>query len=505
MTCHRSGSFWRIFLASTALTTLSVFTLPAAAQNAFACVETHTIESRSGTRRAEVRAAEAEQTIKRIARSIGLTAPVKPIPCHFGKVDAIYISPTDATADVPEGEYITYNPDYIRELIGRDKIQLYALLGHELGHFVNRHFIASRLTREEKETQADHFAGCAVARMNGDWAALENLLERLRPELDQQYPSRLKSLAAASEGFKSCGGSLSRLNAKLSPAPKAFCSNVDAIFAMADDEFYKLRVGEPRNGTYSANFTLAGFERCTVSTKNSTSFTCYSAQQESRNKELRRRDDLIARAKKCLGEGWAESEVSFLPGKQLQSGEKFVSAYINDMPSFEAKNSTVYYTALNIGLSRRSPDISRVNVVAKAERPKEFCPSLKEFARGAGSSFTEFKGRARGDSFFTNTQVSGFGECTLNNLKRPDGFSKWYVSCKLPTLQDKESADLFVKEFSKDINECVGAGWTGKLKTNYDGLQSYRVESTVDPVEIELRMREEDEMWRVVLDVEQAG
>ncbi|MGR4871849.1 M48 family metalloprotease [Variovorax sp. LARHSF232] len=116
---------------------------------------------------------------------------------------------------VPDGEYILYDPDWFREVIGDDRDQAIALFGHELGHFYNRHF-ERKMSEEEKETEADVSAGCAVARLSGDFSRLQNLLSRIRTESGGGgYPSRETSVKAAKQGFDDCLGR----QPKETPAP----------------------------------------------------------------------------------------------------------------------------------------------------------------------------------------------------------------------------------------------------------------------------------------------
>jgi hypothetical protein len=81
------------------------------------------------------------------------------------------------------------------------------LFGHELGHFLNEHFTArANVPPAQQEEEADRFAGCAVARLGGEWDVLADLLSRLRREKDELYPNRVQSLEAALQGFRRCGG-----------------------------------------------------------------------------------------------------------------------------------------------------------------------------------------------------------------------------------------------------------------------------------------------------------
>jgi hypothetical protein len=155
----------------------------------------------------EIPASEAEALINQVAKSIGLVGvDVHVVSCELADKAYAYVSDGNEEG-VPAGKYIVYNPAWLREVIGKDQVQAGALFGHELGHLLNDHFDAAKdLSTQQKETEADHFAGCAVARLLGQWADLEDLLSRVRSEKDELYPDRLSSLEAAKNGFDACGG-----------------------------------------------------------------------------------------------------------------------------------------------------------------------------------------------------------------------------------------------------------------------------------------------------------
>lgn len=150
-----------------------------------------------------IAATDAERHVSRVAQSIGLKRPVIVVPCT--SIQKAYAWPGEPGKS--EGEYIIYNPTWVREVLGKDEVQAIALFGHELGHFYNADFTSRKnLSRQQQELDADRFAGCAVARTSGDFAKLEDLLSRLRLEKDAYYPDRLSSIESAKEGFKECGG-----------------------------------------------------------------------------------------------------------------------------------------------------------------------------------------------------------------------------------------------------------------------------------------------------------
>lgn len=168
------------------------------------CVNTY-LAARKTDQTLGIAAVDAERLVSRVAQSIGLMRPVIVVPCTFIEKAYSWLGKPDDQS--PEGEYIIYNPDWVREVLGKDEVQAVALFGHELGHFLNADFTTRKnVPRQQQERDADRFAGCAVARVSGDFAKLEDLLSRLRLEKDAYYPDRLTSIDSAKEGFKACGG-----------------------------------------------------------------------------------------------------------------------------------------------------------------------------------------------------------------------------------------------------------------------------------------------------------
>jgi GH24 family phage-related lysozyme (muramidase) len=96
----------------------------------------------------------------------------------------------------------------VREVVGNNQTEAAFLFGHELGHHWLHHFDASDdASRVQVETEADEMGGCAVARLNADFLAMQGLIFRIRSEQpDGSYPDQAASLAAARAGFARCGG-----------------------------------------------------------------------------------------------------------------------------------------------------------------------------------------------------------------------------------------------------------------------------------------------------------
>ncbi|MCV9960757.1 hypothetical protein OIU34_02495 [Pararhizobium sp. BT-229] len=202
----------RIALAiSIALGMLGVAPTLAYAQGASSqlCVSQYLAAKNSG-QQLGIATPEGEDLINQVAHSIGLgRGVITVVPCFYADQAFAWYAPPDLQT-VPEGEYIIYNPDWLRQVVGKERTQTIAVFGHELGHFLNRHFTTNKKAPNvEKETDADRFAGCAVARLNGDFNQLDDLLQRIRPEESSgDYPSYDQSLAVAKTGFQKCGGKL---------------------------------------------------------------------------------------------------------------------------------------------------------------------------------------------------------------------------------------------------------------------------------------------------------
>ena len=155
---------------------------------------------------------EVEQLVSDVATAIGLSPKgISIIPCDgVGKVQSIYFN----RKEVPQGDYIFYDPVWVREVLGnklvdntgsRARDQAVVIFGHELGHLLGRHFTSNiGLTSIQKETEADHFAGCAASVMNVDWNNVQDILRRIRPDTDTDYPSQAHSVEAARLGYDIC-------------------------------------------------------------------------------------------------------------------------------------------------------------------------------------------------------------------------------------------------------------------------------------------------------------
>lgn len=152
---------------------------------------------------------EADNLVKRIALKAGIVKNIRVITCDgVDNANAFHSQDGDGLPpDFTDEDYIIYNTTWIRQVIGADKIQAEFVLGHELGHIANDHLTSRKtLPTLNQELEADYAGGCAVANLRGSWAPLENLISRIRLDVDSDYPSATHSLEWASRGFENCGG-----------------------------------------------------------------------------------------------------------------------------------------------------------------------------------------------------------------------------------------------------------------------------------------------------------
>ncbi|GGX31196.1 hypothetical protein GCM10007242_42430 [Pigmentiphaga litoralis] len=171
------------------------------------CIKSHLAEKRRITPALGFTPSEIEKIVAEIMRRLSFQGKIDIALCDT-YIRAAYATHIQAEPGIPDGDYIAINKVWLREVIGKDQIQVIALLGHELGHITNRHFESRKdLTYLQKETEADQSAGCAVASLSGNSAALEDFMFRMRAESGGgDYPSRSTSLAAAKRGFDDCIG-----------------------------------------------------------------------------------------------------------------------------------------------------------------------------------------------------------------------------------------------------------------------------------------------------------
>jgi len=122
--------------------------------------------------------------VTQVASAIGLSPNgISIIPCdgiRDGEIKAqsIYLDRPDLKI---KGDFILYDPTWIRELIGNDREQAIVIFGHELGHLLDRDWTTNRdLPKIKKETNADHFAGCAAGALGVAWGKVQDVLSRIR-------------------------------------------------------------------------------------------------------------------------------------------------------------------------------------------------------------------------------------------------------------------------------------------------------------------------------------
>ena len=163
---------------------------------------------------------DANQVMKDIAvRSARKLNPVA-IDCEqINKASAFQPWSSDRLpANLQSKQFVIYNPNWIREVLGPNRDMAVFILGHEFGHIVNGDTAESKAdavsdkqkneTRLEMEKKADYAGACSLASVGGAWAALDNLIPRIRGIKDVNYPSAEMSLDIAREAFAACGGRL---------------------------------------------------------------------------------------------------------------------------------------------------------------------------------------------------------------------------------------------------------------------------------------------------------
>jgi hypothetical protein len=168
---------------------------------------------------------DVEAVVSKVANSIGLSpSGIRVVPCDgVANAQSAYYS----RDDIPKGDYILYDPVWVRQVIGNDVSgagnsrshdEAIFLFGHELGHLLLRHFTSSsELPRIRKEMDADHFGGCAAGALGANWETIADLISRIRGDFDTDYPSRANSLITAKAGFDTC--SRPRVPAPPTPPP----------------------------------------------------------------------------------------------------------------------------------------------------------------------------------------------------------------------------------------------------------------------------------------------
>ena len=167
------------------------------------CEEAYKVAIKSKQVALNISGSEASVIVNDIASKFGIDASsIAVIEC--ASIDNAQADYSEGSASILQGEYVLYNPTWVTNVAGASKTALYAIFGHEIGHIANRHFLKSTLARRDKELEADRFAGCVVAATGGEWDALENLLNRLRPEVESEYPTRVDAVEAARKGWNDC-------------------------------------------------------------------------------------------------------------------------------------------------------------------------------------------------------------------------------------------------------------------------------------------------------------
>lgn len=192
---------------------------PAKAQTSNAvlrvCVEKHLADVKKNGPATEISPNAASELVYKISHSLtekfapDFSSSLSVIPC--GSVDKAYAwyPEGEPSSDLSSKNWIIYNSEWVRETTGTNRDQAIVVFGHELGHHINGHFTwaSSTKSRVEKEAEADGFAGCAMAVMDGEWTSVVDVLRRLRLEARTgHYLDRAAAIEEAEKGFSRCGG-----------------------------------------------------------------------------------------------------------------------------------------------------------------------------------------------------------------------------------------------------------------------------------------------------------
>ncbi|MGO6740071.1 M48 family metalloprotease [Rhizobium ruizarguesonis] len=189
----------KLLVASTLVLSVCMVSIPAAAQT-FGCIKDFYAHKSFGIARPD-----AEKLIKDVGDAMAIVSEIVVVPCPYAVQVQSTVVLDDNTDGITAGEYVIYSPIWVQQVLGTSKVEAVAVFGHELGHFVQRHFSSRRSIPDmQKEAEADYFAGCAVASMKYPWQPLHDLLQRIRNETDEVYPNRLKSEEKAKQGYDTC-------------------------------------------------------------------------------------------------------------------------------------------------------------------------------------------------------------------------------------------------------------------------------------------------------------
>lgn len=155
-------------------------------------------------------APEAVRLTHEIVSEVGASNQPTVVPCGSIEEALAFVEPDNQQwpggISVPAGEYILYNQKWAHQVLGEDDDLAVVVLGHEVGHLMNRDFSTTRVGTSmlEREKEADRFAGCAAARRAIAWPKVPNILSRLREDYDSDHPKKADSLSEAQAGYNSC-------------------------------------------------------------------------------------------------------------------------------------------------------------------------------------------------------------------------------------------------------------------------------------------------------------
>ena len=137
------------------------------------CLTRHAHEGSIERSKLELEPHDLQKLTERVIAALemgGIIPELRVQPITFincGKDSGVNVSaysPPPNGSSLSAGWYVLFDQRYLRNITAFEDEPVIAMLGHELGHFFGGHFSYNQnLERDQKEIQADKFAGCAAA------------------------------------------------------------------------------------------------------------------------------------------------------------------------------------------------------------------------------------------------------------------------------------------------------------------------------------------------------